>query len=57
MTTYDGLTLKISIDEESYLEVERKIADLYKRTHLGYIGFFVGLIVGFAACMIAVSLP
>lgn len=56
MTTYDGLTLNISIDEESYLEVERRIADLYNRTHLGYIGFFVGIVIGFSACLIAVSL-
>lgn len=57
MTTNYGLTLNISIYEESYLEVERRIADLYNRTHLGYIGFFVGIVIGFSACLIAVSLP
>lgn len=50
------LKIKATIDEDSYLEVERKLSDLYSKTHFTYITFFVGLAIGFAACAIATFL-
>ena len=55
----DELKIKISIDEESYLEVERKvkhIAELSRDIHWLYGLFFLGIVFGFAACMIVVSI-
>ena len=55
----EELKIKISIDEESYLEVERKvkhIAELSRNTHWLYGLFFLGIVIGFAACMIVVSI-
>jgi hypothetical protein len=56
----EELKIKISIDEESYLEVERKvkhIAELFRDIHWLYGLFSLGIVIGFTACLVAVSLP
>ena len=55
----EAFVLKIKIDEESYLDAERKvkhIAELSRNTHWLYGLFFLGIVIGFAACMIVVSI-